>query len=279
MPDSHVPLPGFAVAVVAGIAALMSVHPDLRPWQKFIYLLLIGAFIVIEFRAIRSDRLANDTAQAGIRDLENAKFDSIAKSLQDSIDLGKGQYASTIGHVDSVLQKTNAVASIAQANLNDVSGEGSHPCVRPDGLAMTGNLVPFEVSNQGKNILTGVEVSIHTMRQYQAARLTGGEHRIYVGTIPNEWPKFLPAIVPEIESDGMAHYFVEIWAQNGYYSGVINFRRAKGGQSDWAYQYWEGKQEWFKGPTKEFPMMKHGGGVTRPMKDCQQFTWSDGSKD
>jgi hypothetical protein len=142
---------------------------------------------------------------------------------------------------------------------------------------MTGESVPFVIWNRGKNLLTGVEVSIHNMREYHAARTSGEDHRIYVGTIPTEWPKSLPAIVPEIEDDGMAHYMAEIWAQNGYYTENINFRRATKGPSSWAFQYWETKQERINGPTKEFPQAKGIITAGRMVKDCQQPKWSDGS--
>jgi hypothetical protein len=68
---AHLPWAGVAVAGVAGLAAIMSIHPDLRPWQKVIYILLIGAFLVTEFRAIRKDRL--DSIQAALTQEERFK--------------------------------------------------------------------------------------------------------------------------------------------------------------------------------------------------------------
>lgn len=96
LPYAHVPLPGYAVAAIAVLAAVMSVHPDIRPWQKFVWLLLIGAFLVTEFRAIRkdrdiaerqalNDRAAQNLAFQVIRDAENTHFDVTVQGLQDAI--------------------------------------------------------------------------------------------------------------------------------------------------------------------------------------------------
>ena len=61
-------LPGFAVAVIAVLAAAMSVHPDMQPWQKFVWLLFIGAFLITELRAIRQDRITADLKALQDRD-------------------------------------------------------------------------------------------------------------------------------------------------------------------------------------------------------------------
>jgi len=56
----HLPPPGYAVAVIAILAALMSIHGDIKPWQKAAWMLLMGAFLIIEFDAIAKDRQDNE---------------------------------------------------------------------------------------------------------------------------------------------------------------------------------------------------------------------------
>jgi hypothetical protein len=63
IPYKRLPLPGKSVAIIAILAALMSVHADLRPRHKFIYFALMSALLMTEFRAIRKDREINEATQ------------------------------------------------------------------------------------------------------------------------------------------------------------------------------------------------------------------------
>jgi hypothetical protein len=56
VPYKHLPSPGWAVAFIAVAAAAMSVHDEMRGWQKGIWLLIIGFFLITELRAISKDR-------------------------------------------------------------------------------------------------------------------------------------------------------------------------------------------------------------------------------
>ena len=233
---------------------------------------------VLELWAIRQDQIQHDRELklANCKQLE--QFQGIANGLKSSVATSYSQFQTTLGHVDSVLKTTQEVASVSKTNLAEVSGEGSHPCVVPDESAMPADKVPFVIWNRGKNILTGVEVSIHNMKQYREARAGGEDHRTLIGTLPKEWPKLIPAITPEIDREGVGHYVAEIWTQNGTYDEEINFRKAKNSQG-WAFQYWLTKQEELNGPTKAFPKAHRGDSTGVPIKDCQRFKWSDGSSD
>jgi membrane protein implicated in regulation of membrane protease activity len=56
IPYDRLPWTGVAVAIIAVLAALMSVHSNLRPRHKFIYFALMAALLITEFRAMRKDR-------------------------------------------------------------------------------------------------------------------------------------------------------------------------------------------------------------------------------
>jgi hypothetical protein len=114
------PLPGVSVAILGAMAAVMSLRPKMRMLEKAAWMVLISAMLGAEIHSIRRDRSTNDAKQSKIRDAENQKFDAIARGLKNAIELSKGQYSSTVSHVDSVLQTTQGVAATAQANLNDV---------------------------------------------------------------------------------------------------------------------------------------------------------------
>ena len=83
---NRIPSPGVAVAIVAGLTAVMSVHPDLRPWQKFIYLVLIGAFLFTEFRAIRKDRYENQQEQHALLEKQQRGFETIIDETQQNFE-------------------------------------------------------------------------------------------------------------------------------------------------------------------------------------------------
>jgi len=59
----HLPWTGVAIAILAVLAVLMSVHPDIRPRHKFIYFALMAALLITEFRAMRKDREEVQEAQ------------------------------------------------------------------------------------------------------------------------------------------------------------------------------------------------------------------------
>jgi len=63
--------------MLAVVAAVMSVHPDMKPWQRSLWMLLIGAFMIVEFRAIDKDRKENQESQAKIREDDRKSFQSI----------------------------------------------------------------------------------------------------------------------------------------------------------------------------------------------------------
>jgi hypothetical protein len=95
-PYEHLPSPGWAVAFIAVAAAAMSVHDEMLGWQKGIWLLIIGAFLITELRAISkdhiqsearalADRKTQDAAFKGVRNTQDADFRATAQSLESAI--------------------------------------------------------------------------------------------------------------------------------------------------------------------------------------------------
>jgi hypothetical protein len=108
MPYGHLPPSGWAVAFIALAAAAMSVHNDMKGWQKGIWMLIIGAFLVTELRAINKDRHDSErqvnldrqnqyTAFEGIRAAQNSEFTVTANGLN-----------AAISGIDSTLKTANA---------------------------------------------------------------------------------------------------------------------------------------------------------------------------
>ena len=115
----HLPAPGWGVAILAGVAAAMSIHGDMRGWQKAVWMLLIGLLLIVELRAISKDRAdadaraledrkAQDTAFKSVRDAQDLDFKATAGGLSTAIDGIK----STLKTSDTTLLQTRPHAVI-----------------------------------------------------------------------------------------------------------------------------------------------------------------------
>jgi hypothetical protein len=129
IPYSHLPEPGWAVALIAGAAAAMSVHDDMKGWQKLIWLLVIGAFLITELRAIHKDRVDNDAkaledrraqdlAFKGVRDSQDADFKATAGGLEAAI----GGIKSTLTTANTTLQQTQPHAAVMATTFEITNG-------------------------------------------------------------------------------------------------------------------------------------------------------------
>ena len=119
IPYSHLPPPGWAVAFIAGAAAAMSVHDDMKGWQKALWMLIIGVFLITETRAINKDRAIieaqalqdrNDQNAAfkAVRDKQDKDFSATAQGLSDAI----GGIQSTLSTANTTLRQTQPHADL-----------------------------------------------------------------------------------------------------------------------------------------------------------------------
>jgi hypothetical protein len=277
----------FSVGVSIGLLALIGVlipliHEKIDSrTERAVWIVALTICLFSELWSIRWDQIERNREQehADCEQLHN--FEGIAEQLETTrqkMDQNLAETRQAERMAKDNLRDTRRTEDMAKTNLAELSGEGSHPCIVPDEMAMAGDMVPFSIWNRGENVLTGVEVSITNMKQYQVGRAIGNLGSISVGTLPPEWPKTLPAIQPVVDWGGIAHYEAQIWTQNGVYDEAIQFKPAVKGSRKWAERYWLDKQIVFKGPTKEFPHMEKGDRMPLNINDCRQVEWSDGSK-
>jgi hypothetical protein len=118
----HPHSPGWSIGMLALMAGIMSLRPDMAFPEKLAWVLILVAFTHLEVEAIR----VNDKETQKTRDDQNQHFQEIVDKLTGSLNTGKTQYDSTIAHVNGVLEKTQQVAATAQTNLDEVVGKGSH---------------------------------------------------------------------------------------------------------------------------------------------------------
>jgi hypothetical protein len=109
----YLPNPGWAVAILAGVAAAMSIHGNMRGWQKAIWMILIGLLLVVELRSISKDRSDSDTRALGdrraqdlafksVRDVQDADFKATADGLKTAI----SGIQSTLNMANTTLRQT-----------------------------------------------------------------------------------------------------------------------------------------------------------------------------
>jgi hypothetical protein len=126
----HLPPPGYSVGVLAVLAAVMSVHGEMPPFQKVFWLLLIGAFLFLEFRAIDWDRVNIDARDALTRLEERSSFREILVEDQNhfaqALQQNQAQFDRTLRNMNSLSRKTedvltggNSYAIVTPTPMND----------------------------------------------------------------------------------------------------------------------------------------------------------------
>lgn len=140
----HLPSPGWAVAILAGVAAAMSIHGDMRGWQKAIWMALIGCLLIVELKSISKDRADSDARAAQdhteqeerfkkIRDAQDAEFKETASGLN-----------SAIAGIESTLAQTHPHAEVHFSQAMSFSG-GLPTELRPG----TSYVLKSDVMNDG----------------------------------------------------------------------------------------------------------------------------------
>lgn len=158
IPYANLPAPGYAIAIIAVVAALMSVHPDLRHWQKFFYLLLLGAFLVTELRAIRKDR--KDSIDAAI--VEQKKLNEIRSGQDRQLEATATNISQTATGFQAMLNQAKATfgeaekaADLAKDGVQELTGADSYMVIYPHGRLLGGQPVDgtFDLLNvvEGKH--------------------------------------------------------------------------------------------------------------------------------
>ena len=134
---SRSPQPGVAIAFIALIAAVMSVHPNMERWQKFIWILLIGAFLVTELRAIKRDR--SDAAKqasidreiqeakfAGIRNAQNSNFADTVQELKHAYTQSQQQFEASMRQSNIISREAERASRTASEGVLSLTGADSY---------------------------------------------------------------------------------------------------------------------------------------------------------
>jgi hypothetical protein len=115
----RLPVPGYAIGVLAVLAAMMSLHIEARMqwWDKAEWLLLMGAFLVTELNAINLDRAEQEkTHQCELK--AQAKRDQA--TIDEILHSRNAQMAQNQRQFDQTLGKMGGLAKRSQDTLTEV---------------------------------------------------------------------------------------------------------------------------------------------------------------
>ena len=260
----YLPPPGYGIGLLAVLAAAMSLHVEMRNWQKAVWMLLIGACLFLEFRAIEHDRTENNSANTKARNEENEKFDQIAQSMKRSIANNQEQFNAT-------MTRTNRI-------LDNVTGGTSYAVLLPDTFGQDKEL-PLMIENHGENVLTGVSVMVTFWGAYAGKVpdfiLNAVNNRINVGTLgPEErlWldGKLRTDALATVDQDGekVLCAYVSITAQNFTSREFLYFKKQDG---KWMFKY-----SIFRTETKrETKIIVQTKGKIVPNTKLEEIEWTD----
>ena len=213
--------PGVSIGLLALVAGVMSLRPEMRLLEKAAWVVILVAFTVLEVRAINR----NDEENRKARDRQNESFNAIVQKLESSARTSEGQYASTISHVDDVLGTTESVANLAKESLEDITGGNSFAYLAPQ-PATEGGGVPLAIVNPGRYPLTGVTVTVRDVTEYPFRTYP----TLSVGTLASHVVRqldFEVKPIPGTDPAGVASFDITIFAQNGESNELLQFRRGK----------------------------------------------------
>ena len=94
----------------------------MRGWQKAIWMLLIGSFLLVELKAIRKDKIDYDSQQTQLRIEEAAHFSKIGQGIEQTIHQSQSQFNATMTSADNLISRTAALAKLSKENIDAVTG-------------------------------------------------------------------------------------------------------------------------------------------------------------
>jgi hypothetical protein len=200
-------------------------------------MLLISGLLVIEVSAIRKDRREHDIDQAAFSKEQREHFSKIGEGIKQ-----------TLTENEAVLKRTQDVAQLTKASLENITAGNSYAVVQPILFERPDRDIPLAIENHGSSILMGVTVVIYDVGVWlwgtHDSIMRSNENRMTIGTLhPRERQVLAKQIKPEQfmktqdEKDNaiVYHLFVFIAAQNFTAEEYLDFKKdAKG---HWNYIY------------------------------------------
>jgi hypothetical protein len=112
LPFALLPPPGYAVAVIAVAAALMSIQGGMKKLQKAVWMVVIGLFLVVELRSIKSDRADSEAKALQAKKNADAAFAEVLRTEHDNFASTAKGIKATMDGVELTLKQTHPHAYV-----------------------------------------------------------------------------------------------------------------------------------------------------------------------
>jgi hypothetical protein len=117
------PPPGYAIGILAVLAAIMSLHADMQKWQKAAWVVLMGVYLFTEFRAITKDRNEFAHTEERRRNEQNQQFQDIASGLQSSMEQSQAQFRDTMSGIGRTINSVTGGNGFCYAMASPVGNQ------------------------------------------------------------------------------------------------------------------------------------------------------------
>jgi len=231
----QLPIPNKAILALTVVAVVMALA-DMSTKHKIVWVILVCVFAWIENRAINKDRQTFATEQAVLRQAEQANFERIVKENQKA-------FSRTMSRLDLIIESSREIGETTRRNLENVTGGDTFALIVPQTRSSETN-IPLMIRSCGRNILTGVTVTIRRHRDFSKYFSDFlNTPQLSVGVLhPGEMRLIKATLSPELDDTGEDGYSVEITAQNNTFYQQLNFRRfhrskADGPPDPWAFRF------------------------------------------
>jgi hypothetical protein len=244
----NIPKPGYAAALLGLLAAVMSIHSGMRAWQKIIWMLLLGALLFVEFRAIGKDRADFSAAEASRHAQENDRFQTIAAGLTASTSQGQEHFSATISGIQQTVNGLKAAMAQSQQHFSatisginqtaaKVTGGDSYPRVIPAPIQEGLRLIIMNVGDNELSELSFVVLDSSQKRSETAAEVLADRSSIVYTAMGSLGPHFAgPLSVISPPKDRVGSYKIQIHARNGATMEVLQTRFNTAAQK-WEYRF------------------------------------------
>jgi hypothetical protein len=201
----HIPSPGYAIGALAFLAAVMSLNDKMLRWEKAIWMLLIGASLILEFYAIHEERVNTANAEAHRTAQEHQQFQIIADGFKKTIENSDRQFAATESHFNET--------------LNTMTGDGSY-CYFTFNLDGAPGLV-----HKGKFTLYDLRANFLDAKK---SFIVGTEwllgSPIKIGDFPAGSGQFISGVNKPSSSTGQLNLLIFFGERNGFWHEVYRGR-------------------------------------------------------
>jgi hypothetical protein len=247
------PPPGYAIGVVAVVAALMSIQEHMEGWQKAIWMILIGALLFVEMRSIKVDRGRADAQALQDRKKQDDNFRQLRqqedREFVATLDGLKSQFQATIGgfetsrrlesqHFGSLLREQTRLFSgmqrSTQDTLNALTGGDSYGVIFPLPVAGSGDKAEYRltITVRGKDTLWDVRVEMKEgpiNAQYEASHINeyfSGLRSVNLGAVSTTYSQPTGFVVTP-SADTVNTYRFWIWSRTKLTTEELDIRYNK----------------------------------------------------